>query len=73
MCLATSPNLRGTFAWILLNESGKWQADAIERALAHVETNAVKAAYNRTTYWAERVAMHKWWPDELDALRGTAD
>lgn len=68
----TAHGFRST-ASSLLNESGKWQADAIERALAHVETNAVKAAYNRTTYWSERVAMHQWWSDELDALRDAAD
>jgi len=68
----TAHGFRST-ASSLLNESGKGQPDAIERALAHVETNAVKAAYNRTTYWAERVAMHRWWSDELDAIRGAAN
>jgi Integrase len=67
----TAHGFRST-ASSLLNESGKWQTDAIERALAHVETNPVKAAYNRTTYWAERVAMHQWWSDELEAIRDAA-
>ena len=67
----TAHGFRST-ASSLLNESGKWQVDAIERALAHVETNAVKAAYNRTSYWTERVEMHQWWSDELDALAGAA-
>ena len=30
----------------LLNESGKWNADAIERALSHREGNQVRAAYH---------------------------
>lgn len=64
----TAHGFRST-ASSLLNESGKWQSDAIERALAHIETNKVKAAYNRTTYWDERVAMHQWWSDELDAIK----
>jgi Integrase len=69
--IMTAHGFRST-ASSLLHESGKWQPDAIERALAHVETNKVKAAYNRTTYWAERVAMHQWWSDELDAIRDSA-
>ena len=31
----------------LLNESGKWSSDAIERALAHKDKDAVRAAYHR--------------------------
>lgn len=44
-------------ATTLLNESGKWSADAIERALAHGEKNSVRAAYHRGEHWAERVEM----------------
>lgn len=53
----------------LLNESGKWSSDAIERALAHKDKDAVRAAYHRGQHWAERVAMAQWWADHLDALR----
>lgn len=53
----------------LLNECGKWNADAIERSLAHTERNAVRGAYNRGSYWNERVDMHQWWSDYLDQLR----
>lgn len=53
----------------LLNESGQWSADAIERALAHGDANKVRAAYHRGTHWNERVAMAQWWSDYLDALR----
>lgn len=53
----------------LLNESGRWSADAIERALAHKDSNGARAAYNRGSYWSERVAMAQWWSDYLDQLR----
>ena len=57
----------------LLNESGKWNPDAIERALAHGERDKIRAAYNRAAHWAERVAMAQWWSDHLDTLRSGAD
>lgn len=53
----------------LLNESGKWSPDAIERALAHKDNDQVRGAYHRGAHWAERVAMAQWWSDHLDALR----
>ena len=56
----------------LLNESGLWHPDAIERALAHRERSAVRAAYHRGTHWSERVRMAQWWSDHLDYLRDGA-
>lgn len=53
----------------LLNESGKWHPDAIERALAHRDGDQVRAAYHRGAHWKERVQMAQWWSDELDGLR----
>jgi integrase len=53
----------------LLNESGKWNADAIEAQLAHVENDAVRRAYHRADYWTERVLMMSFWADYLDELR----
>lgn len=53
----------------LLNESGKWHPDAIERALAHGDSDKVRAAYHRGTHWDERVEMAQWWSDYLDQLR----
>ncbi|MBB4615332.1 integrase [Novosphingobium taihuense] len=41
----------------LLNESSKWSSDAIERALAHKDKDAVRAAYHRGQHWQERVDM----------------
>lgn len=57
----------------LLNESGKWNPDAIERALAHGDTDKVRAAYHRGAHWQERVEMAQWWSDYLDTLRKGAD
>ena len=53
----------------LLNESGKFNPDAIERQLAHMENDGVRRAYTRGEYWDERVTMMQWWSDELDRLR----
>jgi integrase len=53
----------------LLNESGKWNPDAIERQLAHVEGDDVRRAYARGEHWDERVKMLAWWADHLDQLR----
>jgi len=53
----------------LLNESGKWSPDAIERALAHKDGDQVRAAYHRGAHWKERLAMAQWWSDHLDLLR----
>lgn len=64
----TSHGFRST-ASTLLNESGKWSVDAIERALAHGDTDNVRAAYHRGAHWKERVEMAQWWSDYLDGLR----
>jgi integrase len=53
----------------LLNESGKWHPDAIERALAHQDSDNVRAAYHRGAHLAERVEMAQWWSDYLERLR----
>lgn len=58
-----------TSASSLLNESGKWNPDAIERALAHMVSGEIRRIYNQSAYWGERVAMAQWWSDYLDELR----
>ncbi|WP_164119118.1 integrase arm-type DNA-binding domain-containing protein [Sphingorhabdus sp. Alg239-R122] len=63
----TAHGLRST-ASTLLNESGLWNPDAIERALAHGDSNAVRGAYSRGNYWEERVKMAQWWSDYLDQI-----
>jgi len=64
----TSHGFRST-ASTLLNESGKWSSDAIERALAHGDSDGVRGTYHRGTHWSERVMMAQWWSDYLDDLR----
>ncbi|MFI5011758.1 MAG: tyrosine-type recombinase/integrase [Hyphomicrobiales bacterium] len=64
----TAHGFRAT-ASTLLNESGRWSKDAIEKALAHIEKDAVRRAYNRSAYWEERKRMAQWWSDYLDQLR----
>lgn len=68
----TAHGFRST-ASTLLNESGLWKPDAIERALAHKDSNAVRGIYNRGAYWEERVKMAQWWSDYLEQLRDGAD
>ncbi|MBU7578969.1 MAG: integrase arm-type DNA-binding domain-containing protein [Porphyrobacter sp.] len=68
----TAHGFRAT-ASTLLNESGKWHPDAIERALAHGDSDRIRAAYHRGAHWSERVAMAQWWSDHLDQLRKGAE
>ncbi|MDH6261427.1 integrase arm-type DNA-binding domain-containing protein [Bradyrhizobium sp. BR13661] len=65
---ATAHGFRSTFS-TLANASGKWSVDAIEAALAHIEPNAVRRAYQRSDFWDERVKLMTWWADYLDVLR----
>lgn len=59
-----------TTASTLLNEQG-FRPDVIEIQLAHKEPNAIRDAYNRAEYMAERRAMMNAWADYLDSLRNT--
>ena len=52
----------------LLNESGQWNADAIEAELGHVGADEVRRAYHRARYWDERVKMADWWAGEILGL-----
>lgn len=67
----TAHGFRAT-ASTLLNEMGKWHPDAIERQLAHVESNDVRRAYARGAHWDERVKMMQHWSDYLDGLQAGA-
>lgn len=53
----------------LLNESGRWSPDAIERALAHDSSSTVRGNYHRGEHWEERQRMAQWWSDYLDKLK----
>jgi len=51
----------------LLHELG-YNSDHIERQLAHVQSNAVRAAYDRSQFLDARRAMMQKWADHLDRL-----
>ncbi|MBI1321632.1 tyrosine-type recombinase/integrase [bacterium] len=63
---ATGHGFRST-ASTILNEHG-FAPDVIERQLAHVERNQVRAAYNHAQYLPERREMMQWWADFLDQM-----
>ena len=60
----TSHGFRAS-ASTLLNESGLWNADAIEAELGHAGTDEVRRAYHRALYWDERVKMGDWWASQI--------
>ncbi len=68
---ASAHGFRST-ASTFLNASGRFNPDAIEAALAHMDPNKVRKAYNRGDYFEERVAMMAWWADHIDGLRDGA-
>lgn len=47
-----------------LNEQG-FDFDVIEAALAHVDSNEVRRAYNRTDYLERRRVMMTWWSEHI--------
>ena len=57
-----------SMASTILNEQGCWHPDAIERQLAHVERNNVRAAYNYAEHLEERKRMMQAWADYLENL-----
>ena len=63
----TSHGFRST-ASTILNEYG-YRPDVIEAALGHQNENIVRRAYNRATYWPERVELMQKWADMLDTFR----
>lgn len=51
----------------LLNEAGE-HPDLIEKQLAHVSGDKIRAVYNRAEYWKKRVKLMQNWADMLDRL-----
>ena len=47
-----------------LNEQ-EFNSDVIEAALAHVDQNEVRKAYNRAEYLDNRRALMCWWSDHI--------
>lgn len=58
-----------SLASTVLNEQSGFERDVIERQLAHRETDAVRAAYNRAQYLDQRRQLMQWWADWLDQQR----
>jgi len=54
------------------NEAG-WPPDAIERQLAHVPDDKVRAAYNRAAYLPQRREMLQAWADWIDSQSPDVD
>jgi len=52
----------------LLNEELDFDADVIERQLAHQERNKVRGAYHRAQYLPKRREMMQAWADYIDEL-----
>jgi len=52
----------------LLSEHG-WPEEVVERQLAHVDRNKVRAAYNHAQHLPLRAVMMQTWADYLDDLR----
>jgi len=52
----------------ILNERG-YNPDVIEAALAHEDEDKVRRAYNRATYWPERVKLMQTWADLIDGFK----
>lgn len=61
----TGHGFRAT-ASTIINESGLFSPDVIERQLAHQERNKVRASYNHADYMPERRKMMQWWASYLD-------
>lgn len=49
----------------ILNESGLWSPDAIERQLAHKESDQVRIAYLRAEFLDQRRKMMEWYSERL--------
>lgn len=64
---ATAHGFRALFSTVA-NECG-WNPDVIERQLAHIERNEVRAAYHRATYLEDRKRLMQWWADYIDGRR----
>ncbi|WP_299906802.1 integrase arm-type DNA-binding domain-containing protein [uncultured Paracoccus sp.] len=67
----TVHGLRRT-ASTILNESGLFHFDAIERQLAHVPKDTVRAAYNAAQYLPKRIEMMNWWGDWIETAENRA-
>jgi integrase len=56
----------------ILNESGQFDFDVVERQLSHEDRDDVRAAYNRAKYMDERKRMMQWWADKVSSFENPA-
>lgn len=63
----TAHGFRSTASTILNERS--FRPDVIEAVLGHQHENVVRRAYNRASYWPERVELMQKWADMLDEFR----
>ena len=63
----TAHGFRAT-ASTILNTRG-FDPEVIEAALAHQDKNEIRRAYNRTTYWNQRVELMQAWADLCDRFK----
>ncbi|HEK0367475.1 integrase [Pseudomonas aeruginosa] len=66
----TTPHCWRTTFSTWANENG-YRADAIERQLAHVESNKVRATYNKALLLDQRRTLLQDWADHLSAAEGS--
>ncbi len=55
----------------ILNERS-FRPDVIEAALGHQDQNEIRRAYNRASYWPERIELMQAWADCIDQLKRTS-
>lgn len=51
----------------------RWNPEVVEMCLAHNDTNAVRAAYNRAKCLPQRIKLMQHWADRIDAIRDGAE
>ncbi|EOY3739245.1 integrase domain-containing protein [Escherichia coli] len=62
--ILVSHGMRAIFS-TAANEEG-FEPDVIEAALAHVDMNSVRRAYNRSNYLEKRIVLMRWWGEFVE-------
>ena len=68
-CKQFTPHGIRSTASTILNERSGFPGDIIEAALAHVERDKVRAAYNYAEWIEQRRKLMQFWADKLDELQ----
>lgn len=66
---------RGAFSTLLNEKKLKWgfDADVIEKSLAHSGKDTIRASYNHAEYFEQRKKLMQQWADYLDEFKAAAD